>query len=213
MSFFSFYDTMNEVIRVLCTGTTLGEITTLSATVKHKIESHLTTLLEEEHSNLFQPPQCLDCHSNCFTTDYVSGDCICQECGRVLVDHLLEETNSLTYTPSDTNMYSDQRNFRSYMTFNGKQVKKVNHQIEKKLSIYTRDGVTTTDYYKDEQREKVYEALDVLKLTTSIPHGVIEEVKLLFNHYRSLVTRIHKLPKVVAALFVIVLQRGVTETK
>ena len=77
--------------------------------------------------------------------------------------------------------------------------------VEANLNRFGRDDTVTSDQYKDRQRKEAYSLLDQVCINTDISADTVNQVKMLFRHYRTRMYRIHKLEVALLALFYIVL--------
>ena len=137
--------------------------------------------------------------------DDCSGDTVClgqdgYGCGMVLSEHDMRVTE---VTNDHMNaMYSNQHHFQSYLSGHPGVLNKTNKLVEKRyLKDVTHENLTTSEYYKNDQRSNVYDTLDNMKIVCNVEDDVVDRVKLMFNEYRSKMTRIHKLNLVLASLF------------
>mmetsp|Transcript_22913 Transcript_22913/g.28797 ORF Transcript_22913/g.28797 Transcript_22913/m.28797 type:complete len:216 (+) Transcript_22913:166-813(+) len=161
---------------------------------------------------LIQCPDCRNTDKWYMLKDELTGDLVClgaegQGCGYVLTELMLEVMSKQQQQSEDLNpqYYSKQSQFRSYMTGGSCELRKTNEIVERMLTSMNSTNQTTSDYFKDKQRTRVYEMIDdVSRLSGVVPPEECDEVKQLFNCYREKITRIHKLPLVLACLFYIV---------
>ena len=105
---------------------------------------------------------------------------------------------------SISSLFSDQYLMQSHMSPPTHELCKWNLWVEKKLTSYVSTNLTTSDFYKDKQRVRVYAWLIALKQHTTIPSEKIDQVQWLYHKYRKIMSRIHKLNYVVYAMFLIV---------
>ena len=85
-------------------------------------------------------------------------------------------------------------------------MRKLNSKVEKDLNKYKNENLCASELFKDEQRKYVYGMLDSIKLMSEISSESIEEVKVMYNLYSNVMTRIHKLHLTLASMFYIVLE-------
>ena len=199
---------MDDLVNLLCPNTDMKEIIALSEQIENRLKQQSTpgSLYTDSEDNRWL--MCMDCGTGEmeFIRDDSSGDVICPGCGRVQLDHfLVPDSSEHQVVEAQAHLYSEQKHFQSRLVYRGKEFKKVNHQMERRLNLLGKDYLTTSDFYRDCQRDQVYETLDSVSGELGIDDSVTESVKLLFHKYRKEMIRIHKLPRVLCALFYLVL--------
>ena len=206
---------MDEILLYLCPNQNLEDIKQHSDLVKTYLNDSNRlfneSLCVEEIK--IEEPKCFMCGNtdeNNMYQDDCSGDLIClgvdnYGCGNVIADRPLRccSTSDISMDP----MYSSQYNFQSYFSDNPGLLNKTNNLVERKyLKEY--DNVTTSECYKNDQRTKVYDTLENIKVVCNIDNDIVDRVKIMFNEYRNKMTRIHKLNMVLASLFYLNLNGG-----
>lgn len=119
-----------------------------------------------------------------------------QGCGTVLTDYELME-DCVENVP--LKLYSSAYFNRSYLDRSG-GISRINGKVERQLTRYTTTNLTTSEFYKNKQRKKIYMLLDQLKDSRVFYPETIEKTKQLFNVYRTAMSRIHKVKMVVYIL-------------
>jgi hypothetical protein len=127
-------------------------------------------------------------------------------CGNVLQESMMRAP--FTYTHHDENpfeLFSPQADFKSELYSTNHKSQRINKMVEANLNRFGRDDTVTSDQYKDKQRKEAYSLLDQVCINTDINVDLVNQVKMLFHHYRTRMYRIHKLEVALLALFYIVL--------
>ena len=120
-------------------------------------------------------------------------------CGAVIQENRLEEGSG--YLVNDTeDQYSPQASFTSYTT-GSRSNQRLNNIVERNLSRYLKDDMTTGDQYKDKQRDEAYRILDIVWMTCQVDRDIVRSVKSMFHELRSRMVRVHKLNMLLCCLF------------
>ena len=205
----------------LCPETSLEKIRDRVAVMKHQLKRTLDTLpTEEERKSSIKCSLCGNEEERNRVMDEGQGMRIClgpdsRGCGGVLEERLLRQEGG-NQDHSDFKdpfeLFSSQAAFTSELvsstgnTSKYQKYQRLNRVIERDLCKYNREGVFTSEVYKDTQRKEIYSLLDQVSLSITIDPVVVHTVKLLFHEYRSKMTRIHKREVAVFCLFFIALQ-------
>jgi hypothetical protein len=88
----------------------------------------------------------------------------------------------------DCTPYSQQYVFESFMKGGSKHLRTLNNQVEKMLKAP--DG-STTEKYKNKQRERTYDMLERYALAAEVDQELIDRAKLLFHRVRNCAARLH----------------------
>jgi hypothetical protein len=200
---------MNIIQALLCPSTTMNDISHRAELIR----SQLTVV--QGKTQCTQPlktgvmcPICSNTNEKYMVQDHGHGDLIClgsdgQGCGGVVCEELFEEqsSSSLDSPMDEDRWFSPQYEFRSSLVGPSPKFKRVNNQIERQLTLYGKSDPDTTDYYKDQQRQEVYNLLEQIQMTALVDRDWIQRTKNLFHLFRTCMSRIHKVNVAVAALF------------
>jgi transcription initiation factor TFIIIB Brf1 subunit/transcription initiation factor TFIIB len=133
------------------------------------------------------------------------GDVTCTQCGFVYLDHSLTAGYQEERYTND-HMYSNSYRFESHWKNNKKNsLFRTSKFTDRKMTSMCTESLTTSDFYKDTQRNEVYSLLDNMKEVVPISEEIIDRAKDYYNVYRSQMVRIHKLPLVLASIVWIVM--------
>ena len=211
---------MEYIIRMLCPGKSIADV------VKHSelVSQYLTEVNRDPatHSDLVvdtppspPPMRCPICsNDNEEHMITVGCDTIClgknnEGCGGVVsVDDLRVGYEQSSTLNQHNDLYSAQGNFESTYSRKGGWLGKCNQYVERNIQKFQQevDGLTTSEKFKNLQRTNVYDLLEELKINSGVDHEWVDLVKHCFNEYRSRMTRIHKLPLVLASLFYLTME-------
>lgn len=149
-------------------------------------------------------PVCQNTDEGLMIRDVSQGFLICTGndglgCGGVVQENCLEDDQG-NWEPNQEDQYSPQAAFTAH-TRNSRTIRRLNHIVEKNLSRYLKDDMTTGDHYKDKQREEAYRILDIVGMTCQVDREDIRNVKSMFHELREKMTRVHKLGMVLCCLF------------
>ena len=163
----------------------------------------------EQNYNDLECPICKNSNEENFVNDNASGDTICLGVDNLGCGGIVTETNTCII-PDDSYQsvnpyFSEQSNFQSNLINCGRKIKKLNNTVERNLNKYSSENLCTSEIFKDTQRKYVYDLLDSIKENTNVDANIIEEVKAMYNLYRSVMTRIHKLHLTLASMFYIIM--------
>jgi hypothetical protein len=128
-----------------------------------------------------------------------------QGCGNVLHESMMRAPFTGTLEENPFELYSPQADFKSELYSANNKSQRINKMVEANLNRFGRDDTVTGDQYKDRQRKEAYSLLDQVCINTDISADTVNQVKMLFHHYRTRMYRIHKLEVALLALFYIVL--------
>ena len=198
---------MNDIINILCPGTSIGNLKMHAELIKHYLRTRgkkLSMYVEQKISEL-ECPVCKTTDERSFVTDKAVGDLICTECGGIVCEKMYVTTADDNYQ-SVNPYFSEQNNFQSSLIHCGRKMRKLNATVEKDLNKFNCENLCTSELFKDNQRKYVYDMLDTIKLLTNVEDEKIEEVKVMYNLYRNIMSRIHKLHLTLATMFYIVLE-------
>ena len=207
----NFNKKMNQIIDILCPGTSIETIQEHSGLVTHYLSTRpkkLSMFVDQKYDCL-ECPICKNTNDSNFVNDNTSGDTICLGvdnlgCGGIVTERHSCITTEDTYQ-SVNPYFSEQRNFESNLIKCGRKIRKLNTTVERNLNKYNSDSLCTSEIFKDGQRKYVYDLLDNIKENTTVDVDVIEEVKAMYNLYRSVMTRIHKLHLTLASMFYVIM--------
>lgn len=205
---------MQPIIQLLCPNKTMQDIVTHSELVSQYLSDHIRDPTATNDLVTDDPPSpammnCPICNNDNESNAIIVGcDIIClgannKGCGGVMGTDNLRVSYDQSVCMNDHNdLYSPQGNFESCYSRKGGWLGKCNQYVEKNIQKFNVDtGLTTSEKFKNLQRTNVYELLEEMKISTGVDHLWIERVKHVFHDYRSRMTRIHKLPLVLAAMF------------
>ena len=198
---------MNDVIDILCPGTPIEDFKPHSELVKHYIRTRgnkLCIYVEQKMSEL-ECPVCKNTDERKFVKDYTAGDLICTDCGGIVCERMYVSNADDSYQ-SVNPYFSEQNNFKSSLIHCGRKMRKLNSTVEKDLNKFNCENLCTSEMFKDNQRKYVYDLLESIRLLTDLNSEKIEEVKVMYNLYRNIMSRIHKLHLTLATMFYIVLE-------
>jgi len=209
---------MEKVLNYLCPGISEQQLVKHSALVATYLSDATRNgremdVVSSDEANL----KCRDCGYNVTTIqDNISGDIIClgvnsSGCGLVIQqDNLTMDYELSLHRTTFSNLYSYEGNMRSYIK-NDKTMSRLNENVEKHVHKFGKEDqpMTTSEMFKDKQRQKVYNLIEDIEHVCNFDTHVIMKVKEVFNEYRSKMTRIHKLNVVLASLFYLVLNNYV----
>ena len=198
---------MNSIIDILCPGASIGILKVHSALIKHYLQTRgkKLSMFVEQNACSLECPICKNSNEENFVTDHAAGDTICTNCGGIVCSKIFVFNTNDSYQ-SVNPYFSEQNNFQSNLRNCGRKMRKLNSKVEKDLNKYKNENLCTSEIFKDEQRKYVYDILESIKLMTNISSEIIEEVKSMYNLYRNIMTRIHKLHLTLASMFYIVLE-------
>lgn len=170
--------------------------------LKRTVDTGLVPMIPEYR--LISCPVCQNTDEGLMIRDVSQGILICigndgLGCGGVVQENRLDNDQG-TLENDREDQYSAQALFTSH-TNNSRKIQRLNHIVEKNLSRYLKDDMTTGDYYKDKQREEAYRILDIVGMTCQVDREVIRSVKSMFHELREKMTRVHKLGMVLCCLF------------
>jgi len=195
---------MDDVFLYLCPHVNIRDLVkTKELVLTYYNERHMAYCF---YSTMYQQEEKLTCQ-NCNSEEFVHdhGDITCTQCGHVYLDHCLMNGYVESSTVSDY-MFSESHQFQSHFNDHKKNsLYRTSKLTDKKLKSMTMENLTTSDYYKDAQRDEVYSTLDNMKEVVNVPSEVIDKAKEFYNVYRSHMVRIHKLPLVLASIIWIVM--------
>jgi hypothetical protein len=146
--------------------------------------------------------------------DHAQGIMICigddgQGCGNIVSDNLLQPQyidHIEDFNPFE--VFSVQADFNSTISSTLCGFQKLSKTVDMNLNRYGREDTVTSDHYKDKQRKEAYSLLDQVCIHTTVPHEIINKVKLMFHHFRNKMYRIHKLEMALLCLFYIVMHKA-----
>lgn len=196
---------MDEVMLYLCPGRDLRDVIKIKELVsKYYIEREMKNTLLGNLSPQLPDIICSNCGSVSMIEEH--GDITCHDCGFVHLDHLLRDCSEHSFIDYKDHMYSEGHKFESNWV-NGKKnnLHKMSKLTDRKQTSISQNHLTTSDYYKDRQRDEVYSLLDNMKDVVSISDEIIDKAKDYYNIYRTQMVRIHKLPLVLASIIWIVM--------
>lgn len=204
---------MEEIIIYLCPNNTIEDVRKHCELVKQYLYTkeravHTSCVVENDFSmSTLACPVCGNTNENYTVTEY-AGEIICigrdgYGCGGVMgANNLQVPFNHATDMVEHSSLYSQQGNFESSYSNRGGVLGKCNQLVEKNVQKFENpDHLMTSEKYKNGQRSNVYDMLEEMKIVTSADPEWVERVKFAFHEYRSRMSRIHKLPLVLACLF------------
>lgn len=178
--------------------------------VPHVLSKLKPSLLQLDHRNstVYTQPKkvCLDCKNQ---VDYKFVRCpdgayVCTECGRVLgIDNLTMPYSEVEMQEGNPSLYSQGYGLRSYLKTSNLHLMKTNDMVERMQTSIQSISLTTSDVYKDVMRTKVYSQINELVERRYMTLDMAKNFKVMFHCYRTSVTRIHKINKVVACIIYI----------
>lgn len=189
----------------LCPGKDIRDVIKIKDLVlTYSTERGMMKTLSNPLSPVISDIVCSNCNSLRMIEEH--GDITCHDCGFVYLDHVLRDCSEHRFTDYNDHMYSEGHKFESNW-INGKKnnLHKLSKLTDRKQTSISNDHLTTSDYYKDRQRDEVYSLLDNMKDVVSIGDDIIDKAKEYYNIYRSHMVRIHKLPLVLASIIWIVM--------
>jgi hypothetical protein len=163
--------------------------------------------------------ECLDCgNTENSVRDDITGDIIClgrggEGCGRIMeVDNLTVDFHQEQHSAVNDSLFSYEGNMRSRMTTTNSEMQnflsRMNANVEKQLHKYGKDestlSLTTSELFKNTQRDRVYKLIEEMEAACVIPNMMTTRLKHVFNVYRNKMTRIHKLNLVLASMFYLI---------
>ena len=202
---------MDQIIDILCPGASIEIIQEHSELVTHYLSTRpkkLSMFVEQNYNDL-ECPICKNSNEENFVNNNASGDTICLGvdnlgCGGIVTEKISCVIPNDSYQ-SVNPYFSEQNNFQSNLINCGRKIKKLNNTVERNLNKYNSDTLCTSELFKDTQRKYVYDLLDNIKENTDVSTEIVEEVKAMYNLYRSVMTRIHKLHSTLASMFYIIM--------
>jgi hypothetical protein len=153
---------------------------------------------------------CQNTNESYMIEDHTQGTLICigsdgSGCGNLINENLLHPKYTDVaddFTPFE--LFSPQAHFSSTLSSSKCGFQKLSKTVDSNLNRFGRDDTVTSDHYKDKQRKEAYGILDQIMINTTTPHEIVNEVKVMFHHFRSKMYRIHKLEMALLCLFYIV---------
>ena len=197
---------MEDIRLFLCPEIPMDKIVERVQVVRKQLERDVDTGLVPMIPD-YRPIVCPLCHNTDegrMIRDVSQGILICTGsdglgCGAIIQENRLEEGSG--YTVNDTeDQYSPQATFTSYTT-GSRSNQRLNNIVERNLSRYLKDDMTTGDQYKDKQRDEAYRILDIVWMTCQVDREIVRSVKSMFHELRSRMVRVHKLNMLLCCLF------------
>ena len=201
---------MEEIRLFLCPEIPMEKIVERAQVVRKQLERTVDTglvpMIPDYHP--ITCPVCQNTDEGLMITDVSQGILICigndgLGCGGVIQENRLDDDQA-TLENTQEDQYSAQAMFRSH-TKNSRKYQRLNNIVEKNLSRYLKDDMTTGDYYKDKQREEAYRILDVVGMMCQVDRDDVRSVKSMFHDLREKMTRVHKLNMLLCCLFYILM--------
>lgn len=138
--------------------------------------------------------------------DRREGQMICKYCGIVVNYNLMENVfDAPTLNSTEEDFYGPQHRFETVMIGGSKKLRALCRRTNETLKAP--DG-TTTEKYKDHQRDRVYDFLQQLAEELNLPTDLVFQGKVLFNKARQNAARLHSPEAVMLVCLLMVEERS-----
>ena len=206
LEFISTSATMEDIRLFLCPEIPMDKIVERVQVVRKQLERDIETGLVPmiPDYRAVMCPMCQNTDEGRMIRDVSQGTLICTGsdglgCGALIQENRLDEGFGCLVNDEE-DQYSPQATFTSY-TVGNRRSQKLNDVVERNLSRYLKDDMTTGDQYKDKQRYEAYRILDTIGMMCQVDREVVRSVKSMFHELRTRMDRIHKLNMLLCCLF------------